>query len=155
MKMHAKEIIKNKADKMVDLIIDEIGKEGEKRLNASFIDAKAKTKYIISLKIESGSPELLNDPIDDEEIPSKIEDILTRLVALEIKEDADTIYDDTDLAARVAALEAKEDADTVYDDSGIKARLTILENKADNDTIYDDTDLQERVAALEAKLENE
>ena len=31
MKMHTKEILKNKADKMVDLIIDEIGNQGEKR----------------------------------------------------------------------------------------------------------------------------
>lgn len=151
MKMHAKEIIKNKADKMVDLIIDEIGPEGEKKLNASFIDPKNKIKYIISVKIESGSPDILNEPIEDEEISSKIEDILTRLVALEIKEDADTIYDDTDLIARITALEQKED----YDDSGIKARLTVLENKVDNDTIYDDTELEARVAALEAKLENE
>ena len=132
MKMHAKEIIKNKTDKMVDLIIDEIGPEGEKKLNASFIDKKTKVKYIISLKIESGTPDILLDPIDDEEIPEKIQNILERLVALEIKEDADTIYDD----------------------SGIKARLTILENKEDNDTVYDDTDIQERLSALEEKINN-
>ena len=119
MKMHAKEIIKNKTDKMVDLIIDEIGPEGEKKLNASFTDTKTKVKYIISLKIESGTPDILSDPIDDED-----------------------------------ALEAKEDADTIYDDSGIKARLTILENKEDNDTIYDDTDIQERLSALEEKVNN-
>ena len=155
MKMHAKEIIKNKADKMVDLIIDEIGPEGEKKLNASFIDKKTKVKYVLSLKIESGSPDILQDPIADDEIPSKIEDILTRLVALEIKEDADTVYDDTELRDRVTALEEKEDADTVYDDSGVKARLTILENKVDNDTIYDDTELRDRVTALEERLQNE
>ena len=133
MKMHAKEIIKNKTDKMVDLIIDEIGPEGEKKLNASFTDKKTKVKYIISLKIESGTPDILLDPIDDEEIPEKIQNILERLVALEIKEDADTIYDD----------------------SGIKARLTILENKEDNDTVYDDTDIQERLSALEEKVNNQ
>ena len=132
MKIHAKEIIKNKTDKLVDLIIDEIGPEGEKKLNASFTDKKTKVKYIISLKIESGAPDILSDPIDDEEIPEKIQNILERLVALEIKEDADTIYDD----------------------SGIKARLTILENKEDNDTIYDDTDIQERLSALEEKINN-
>ena len=131
--MHAKEIIKNKTDKMVDLIIDEIGPEGEKKLNASFTDKKTKVKYIISLKIESGTPDILLDPIDDEEIPEKIQNILERLVALEIKEDADTIYDD----------------------SGIKARLTILENKEDNDTVYDDTDIQERLSALEEKVNNQ
>ena len=154
MKLHAKEILKNKADKMVDLIIDEIGPQGEKKINTSFIDKKTKTKYILRLEIESGAPETLIDPIDDEDVPEKIEDILTRLVALEIKEDADTVYDDTEIKARLDILEAKEDADTIYDDTGIKARLTVLENKVDNDTIYDDTELEARVAALEAKLEN-
>lgn len=154
MKMHAKEIIKNKTDKMVDLIIDEIGPEGEKKLNASFIDKKTKVKYIISLKIESGTPDILLDPIDEEEIPEKIQNILERLVALEIKEDADTIYDDTEIKTRLDALEAKQDADTIYDDSGIKARLTILENKEDNDTVYDDTEIKERLSALEEKVNN-
>ena len=129
--MHAKEIIKNKADKMVDLIIDEIGAEGEKKLSASFIDGKTKTKYIIQLKIQSGDPDTLIEEIDEDEIPEKIQTILERLVALEIKEDADTIYDDTELVARVTALEEKEDADTIYDDSGLKARLTLIENRLD------------------------
>lgn len=142
MKMHAKEIIKNKADKMVDLIIDEIGTEGEKKLTTSFIDKKTKAKYIIKLKIESGNPETLIESIDDEDVPAKIEDILRRLVALEIKEDNDTVYDDSEIQARLTALES-------YDDTGIKARLTVLENKVDNDTIYDDTELRERVSALE------
>ena len=145
MKMHAKEIIKNKADKMVDLIIDEIGTEGEKQLKTAFIDKKTKAKYIIKLKIESGSPDTLIESIDDEDIPEKIEDILRRLVALEIKEDNDTIFDDSDIQRRLTALES-------YDDTGIKARLTVLENKVDNDTIYDDTELRERVTALEEAI---
>lgn len=128
MKLHAKEIIKNKADKMVDLIIDEIGREGEKRLNASFVDQKTKVKYIISLRIESGAPEAVMESIDEEEIPAKIEDILTRLVALEVKEDQDTIYDDDEIQQRLSILEQRTDNDTVYDDSGLKARIRLLEN---------------------------
>ena len=127
MKMHAKEIIKNKADKMVDLIIDEIGSEGDKKLSASFVDSKTKVKYIIQLKIESGDPQTLQNGIDDDEVPSKIQNIMERLVALEIKEDADTVYDDTEIVGRIEALESKED----YDDSGIKARLTVLESKVE------------------------
>ena len=146
--MHAKEIIKNKADKMVDLIIDEIGIEGSKRLSASFVDKKTNIKYIIKMGITSGAPDSLIDEIDEEDIPTKVQDIITRLVALEVKQDNDTIYDDTNVLSRLSALEAKED----YDDSGIKARLTVLENKTDNDTIYDDTDIQARIAALEEAI---
>ena len=145
MKMHAKEIIKNKADKMVDLIIDEIGPEGHKKLSASFVDKKTNIKYIIKLSIDSGSPDSLVEQLDEEDVPAKVEDLITRVIALEARQDNDTIYDDTPLSARIDALEAKED----YDDSGIKARLTVLENKTDNDTIYDDTELRERIEALE------
>lgn len=151
MKMHAKEIIKNKADKMVDLIIDEIGTEGHKKLSASFVDKKTNIKYIIKLGIESGAPDSLVEQIDEEDIPAKISDIMTRLVALEIKEDNDTVYDDTDVLARINALEAKSD----YDDSGLKARVTVVENRCDDltervtdvENHYDD--LTDRVTTLE------
>lgn len=107
MKMHAKEIIKNKADKMVDLIMDEIGEEGKKFLSASFVDKKTRVKYVMKIEIESGAPEeLTTDVIVPPEIQS--------------------------LTERVALLEEKEDADTIYDDSGVKARLTILEEKTEN-----------------------
>ena len=148
MKMHAKEIIKNKADKMVDLITDEIGPEGTKKLSASFIDKKTNIKYILSVGIKSGDPESLLDDIDEEDISAKVRDIMERVVALEIREDNDTVYDDTDILARLNNLESKED----YDDTGLKARLTVLENKVDNDTIYDDTELRERVSALEEAI---
>lgn len=138
MKINAKEIIKNKADKMVDLIIDEIGPEGEKKLTTSFIDKKTDLKYIISLKIESGDPQTLKEPIDDEEIPETIRDLQTRLVALEIKEDSDTVYDDSEIQARLTSLENKED----YDDSGLKARIKLIE----------DADLDTRVTLIEERL---
>lgn len=127
--MHAKEIIKNKADKMVDLIIDEIGSEGDKTLTTSFIDKQSRVKYLMELKIKSGAPESF--------IPQEEENILEQILE------------------RLTALEEKEDQDTIYDDSGIKARLTVLENKTDNDTIYDDTSILERITALEAKINND
>ena len=146
--MHAKEIIKNKADKMVDLITDEIGTEGTKKLSASFIDKKTNIKYILRVGIQSGDPESLVEDIDEEDISAKVRDIMERIVALEIREDSDTVYDDTDILARLNNLESKED----YDDTGLKARLTVLESKVDNDTIYDDTELRERVSALEEAI---
>lgn len=52
---------------------------------------------------------------------------------------------------RVLALELKTDKDTVYDDSELKGRISVLENKEDNNTIYDDTSVRERLTALESK----
>ena len=52
---------------------------------------------------------------------------------------------------RVLALELKTDKDTVYDDSELKGRISVLENKEDNNTIYDDTSVRERLTALENK----
>ena len=153
MKPHVKEILKNKADKMVDLIIDDIGTDGEKYMSASLIDDRNKdVKYLIQVAVKSGDPDTLGDFMDTESIPTKVEDVETRVAALEAKEDADTIYDDSDIKVRLAALESRTDADTIYDDSGIKARLTVLEQKTDADTIYDDSDLVARIEALEAKV---
>ena len=134
MKPHVKEILKNKADKMVDLIIDDIGTSGEKYMSASFLDDRNKdVKYIIQVAVKSGDPDALSDFMDTESLPTKVEE----------------------LTERVTALENKEDADTIYDDSGIKARLTVLEQKTDADTIYDDSDLVARIEALEAKVNND
>lgn len=52
---------------------------------------------------------------------------------------------------RILALELKTDKDTVYDDSEIKGRISVLEAKHDNDTVYDDTNVRERLTALESK----
>lgn len=156
MKPHVKEILKNKADKMVDLIIDDIGTSGEKYMSASLLDYRNKdVKYIIQVAIKSGDPDTLSDFMDTESLPTKVEELTERVTALENKEDADTIYDDSDIKVRLAALESRTDADTIYDDSGIKARLTVLEQKTDADTIYDDSDLVARIEALEAKVNND
>lgn len=153
MKPHVKEILKNKADKMVDLIIDDIGTNGEKYMSASLLDDRNKdVKYLIQVAIKSGDPDTLGDFMDTESIPTKVEELETRVAALELKEDADTIYDDSDIKARLLVLENKQDNDTIYDDSGIKARLTILEEKEDADTIYDDSEIIARIEALEAKV---
>ena len=52
---------------------------------------------------------------------------------------------------RILALELKTDKDTVYDDSELKGRISILEAREDNNTIYDDTSVRERLTALESK----
>lgn len=112
----------------------------------------------------------------NEEQDGKLTNLTGRVVALEGKEDKDTVYDDTALANRVTALEEKPDKDTIYDDTevkqGIKAnesaiqgvendltalrthtdsRLTALEEKEDKDTIYDDSELRGKITALEER----
>ncbi len=52
---------------------------------------------------------------------------------------------------RILALELKTDKDTVYDDSELKGRISVLEAREDNNTIYDDTSVRERLTALESK----
>lgn len=112
----------------------------------------------------------------NEEQDGKLTNLTDRVVALEGKEDKDTVYDDTALANRVTVLEEKPDKDTIYDDTevkqGIKAnesaiqgvendltalrthtdsRLTALEEKEDKDTIYDDSELRGKITALEER----
>jgi len=112
----------------------------------------------------------------NEEQDGKLTNLTDRVVALEGKEDKDTVYDDTALANRVTALEEKPDKDTIYNDTevkqGIKAnesaiqgvendltalrthtdsRLTALEEKEDKDTIYDDSELRGKITALEER----
>lgn len=112
----------------------------------------------------------------NDEQDGKLTNLTDRVVALEGKEDKDTVYDDTVLANRVTALEEKPDKDTIYNDTevkqGIKAnesaiqgvendltalrthtesRLTALEEKEDKDTIYDDSELRGKITALEER----
>ena len=74
---------------------------------------------------------------------SKVEEVESRVLALENKPSIDTnefakkseipqAYDDSALSGRVSALEAKQDKDTIYNDEEIKRRLTTLEGKTDN-----------------------
>ena len=75
--------------------------------------------------------------ITDETLNSK--NYLTTTVAEETyakKSEIPQAYNDSVLAGRVAALEIKNDKDTVYDDTGIKERLSNLENKPSVDTSH-------------------
>ena len=59
--------------------------------------------------------------------------VKNRVLALELKTDKDTVYDDSELKGRVSVLEAKEDKDTIYDDTNVRERLTALESKPNID----------------------
>lgn len=92
----------------------------------------------------------------NEEQDGKLTNLTDRVVALEGKEDKDTIYDDTEvkqgIKANESAIQGVENDLTALR-THTDSRLTALEEKADNDTIYDDTELKGRVKALEDKPE--
>lgn len=92
----------------------------------------------------------------DEEQDGKLTNLTDRVVALEGKEDKDTIYDDTEvkqgIKANESAIQGVENDLTALR-THTDSRLTSLEEKPDNDTIYDDTELKNRVKALEDKPE--
>lgn len=82
------------------------------------------------------------------------EGLLTEVKAEELYAKKTDAVDNTNFELvknRVLALELKTDKDTVYDDSDLKARVEVLEQKTDKDTVYDDTPLKERVTALESR----
>ena len=88
----------------------------------------------------------------NDEQDGKLTNLTDRVVALEGREDKDTVYDDTALANRVTALEEKPDKDTIYDDSELRGKITALEERPQGSS-YDDTELKGRVKALEDKPE--
>ena len=82
------------------------------------------------------------------------EGLLTEVKAEEIYAKKSETVDNTNFELvknRVLALELKTDKDTVYDDSELKGRISVLEAREDNNTIYDDTSVRERLTALESK----
>lgn len=82
------------------------------------------------------------------------EGLLTEVKAEELYAKKTDAVDNTNFELvknRVLALELKTDKDTVYDDSEVKERLTTLENKEDKDTKYDDTEVKNRLTELENK----
>ena len=82
------------------------------------------------------------------------EGLLTEVKAEELYAKKSETVDNTNFELvknRVLALELKTDKDTVYDDSELKGRISVLEAREDNNTIYDDTNVRERLTALESK----
>nr|DAE81798.1 MAG TPA: hypothetical protein [Caudoviricetes sp.] len=92
----------------------------------------------------------------NDEQDGKLTNLTDRVVALEGKEDKDTIYNDTEVKQGIKANESAiqgVEGDLTALKTHTDSRLTALEEKVDNDTIYDDTELKNRVKALEDKPE--
>nr|DAQ76752.1 MAG TPA: hypothetical protein [Caudoviricetes sp.] len=150
------------------------------------LDVVTKTELQEALKNVGGiATEGLLTEVKAEEIYAKKTDavdntnfelVKNRVLALELKTDKDTVYDDREVKERLTTLENKPPVDLsnyatkeeqskgyvsdlseyakkseLYNDSDLKARVEVLEQKTDKDTVYDDTPLKERVTALESK----
>ena len=62
MKQRPKEILKNKSDKMIDLIFDEISDGGQKQITAAFTKNNLKYELSVQLKVTDVNT---NQIIDD------------------------------------------------------------------------------------------
>lgn len=92
MKLDAKEMLKNKSDKMIDLIFDDIGPEGEKTLTATLTDKGV--KYLMQLTIISGDPDDSIQATDIQEIKDKIAAIEAKIASFEQTDKSQTDAND-------------------------------------------------------------
>lgn len=93
MKLDAKEMLKNKSDKMIDLIFDDIGPKGEKTLTSTFTDKGV--KYLMQLTIVSGDPDDSIQTTDIQAIKDKIAIIEAKLATFEQTDELNDAPDDT------------------------------------------------------------
>lgn len=70
--------------------------------------------------------------VTHEELEEKHYLTANNLTNYALKSEIPQAYNDSALVSRVSALESKQDKDTVYDDTKVKERLTALENKPTN-----------------------
>lgn len=70
-----------------------------------------------------------------EELSKALEALKTKVEEVAVKEDKDTVYDDSALVKRIEALETKEDKDTIFDPSALEARIKALEDAPAGDKV--------------------
>ena len=104
MKANTKEILNNKAAKMIDLILDEVKETGgSKTISTSLKDERGNMNYRLDVQLTASSSKT-----DIEEEPSTIdpiEEVRTNVVQL-TETIADLVSVVDSLSARVSALEA-------------------------------------------------
>lgn len=102
----------------------------------------------------------LTDRLEEFNVAGQTE-MMNRIVALEKKEDKDTVYDDTKIKNSIDSLKSTVEQNEVnvnqellgigQKQAKMNDRLDALESKEDKDTIYDDSDIKRRITALENK----
>ena len=106
----------------------------------------------------------LKDRLDDLNVAGQTE-MMNRIVALEQKEDMDTVYDDTEIKNSIDSLKSTVEQNEVnvnqellgigQKQAKMNDRLDALESKEDKDTIYDDSEIKRRITALEQKEDHD
>ena len=132
-------------------------------LNGKAADEEAGTEAVVGLVDKVAALEAVDNATQAELDAYK--EVVTAAIAAGVKEakdyadaqDADTIYDDTDLQNRVKAIEddylKEEDK---YNDSELRGRVETIESdylKKSDETIYDDSELRGRIEDLEEAVE--
>ena len=107
-----------------------VNKEGSNvTLTYNYVDGQAKN-------VSFTDSDTINVAYDDSALKARLNDLENRpqinTSEFAKKTDIPQAYDDSELSRRVLALETKEDKDTVYNDEDIKRRLSNLEGKTDN-----------------------
>lgn len=102
MKANTKEILNNKAVKMIDLLFDEIKEDpGSRMLFTAFKDEKRHMVYRLDVQLTSAKEDIPDDPVivdPIEEVKTKVQELTTITSSL-----VDVI---DSLTTRVSALEA-------------------------------------------------
>ena len=102
----------------------------------------------------------LTDRLEEFNVAGQTE-MMNRIVALEKKEDKDTVYDDTKIKNSIDSLKSTVEQNEVnvnqellgigQKQAKMNDRLDALESKEDKDTIYDDSEIKRRVTVLEER----
>lgn len=102
----------------------------------------------------------LTDRLEELNVAGQTE-MMNRIVALEQKEDMDTVYDDTEIKNSIDSLKSTVEQNEVnvnqellgigQKQAKMNDRLDALESKEDKDTIYDDSEIKRRVTVLEER----
>ena len=107
-----------------------VNKEGNNvTLTYNYVDGQAKN-------VSFTDSDTINIAYDDSALKTRLNDLENRpqinVSEFAKKTDIPQAYNDSELSRRVLALETKEDKDTIYNDEEIKRRLSNLEGKTDN-----------------------
>lgn len=136
---------------MFDVHVSEIDKEHdlpvmemESKRIVPLTDIVTKSEITELLKKIVANEKLYDDTEIKQQIELKadketVQNISSKVEALETKADNDTVYNDAEIRGQIAT---KADNQSV---EAIARRVETLEGKPDNDTIYNDTELREKI----------
>ena len=134
-------------------------------LNGKAADEEAGTEAVVGLVDKVAALEVVDNATQAELDAYK--EVVTNAIAEALQEakdyadenDANTVYDDSELSGRVDVIESdylKKSEETIYNDAELRGRIETIESdylKKSDETIYDDSELIERIESLEEAVE--